>query len=30
MVDGTSILGAWYADSSTWDALGYAGPPNVE
>ena len=24
------ILGAWYADSSTWDALGYAGPPNVE
>jgi len=24
------ILGAWYADASTWDALGYAGPPNVE
>ena len=24
------ILGAWYADSATWDALGYAGPPNVE
>jgi len=24
------ILGAWYADPSTWDALGYAGPPNVE
>jgi hypothetical protein len=24
------ILGAWYADSSAWDALGYAGPPTVE
>ena len=24
------VLGAWYADPSTWEALGYAGPPNVE
>ena len=24
------VLGAWYADPSTWDALGYPGPPNVE
>lgn len=24
------ILGAWYADPSTWNAIGYAGPPNVE
>jgi hypothetical protein len=24
------VLGAWYVDPSTWEAIGYAGPPNVE
>jgi len=24
------VLGAWYADPANWDAIGYAGPPNVE
>lgn len=23
------ILGAWYADSGTWRAIGYPGPPDV-
>jgi hypothetical protein len=24
------VLGAWYADASSWGPLGYPGPPNVE
>ena len=24
------VLGAWYADASAWEAIGYAGPPNVD
>jgi hypothetical protein len=24
------VLGAWYADPASWDAIGYPGPPNVE
>lgn len=24
------VLGAWYADASTWAAIGYPGPPKVE
>ena len=23
------IFGAWYASDSTWDEIGYAGPPNI-
>jgi hypothetical protein len=23
------VLGAWYADPSAWDAIGYPGPPRV-
>lgn len=23
------VLGAWYASESSWDKLGYPGPPNV-
>jgi hypothetical protein len=23
------VLGAWYADPSAWDAIGYPGPPDV-
>ena len=24
------VLGTWYAEPATWEAIGYAGPPNVE
>lgn len=23
------VLGAWYADSATWPAIGYPGPPDI-